>query len=131
MRISDWSSDVCSSDLRPRLRVDQESLLGLGLDGRRGRGRRRREHRDSEAEEKEAACEAFHRTNLSAMPVCDTPGRSTHRGSRGRAGQSIQSTTPRASLKPLPSSISRTWSARSEEHTSELPSLMRTPYAVF
>src|SRR3546814_1853426 len=32
MRISDWSSDVCSSDLRPRLPLAGEPHLGAGLD---------------------------------------------------------------------------------------------------
>src|SRR3546814_8952771 len=44
MRISDWSSDVCSSDLQPR--VGGRSLMAMsgpsgGIGGRRGRGNRR------------------------------------------------------------------------------------------
>src|SRR3546814_15978626 len=31
MRISDWSSDVCSPDLRPRARPARRGRLGIGL----------------------------------------------------------------------------------------------------
>src|SRR3546814_6176643 len=34
MRISDWSSDVCSSDLRAEVGVVGEDLVGLVLEGR-------------------------------------------------------------------------------------------------
>src|SRR3546814_3821958 len=39
MRISDWSSDVCSSDLLPRNPALGPHLRGLGVHRRRGRGR--------------------------------------------------------------------------------------------
>src|SRR3546814_8094222 len=99
MRISDWSSDVCSSDL-PR-RVEEEGAADregdfdpqVSLPQRRCRGRPR-----------EAA-----RRGLGLQ--C--------RRHHAHAGD------PR--LPPAPEDRGR----RSEEHTSELQSLMRISYAVF
>src|SRR3546814_1529249 len=96
MRISDWSSDVCSSDLvadagrggRLRHRGGGRALR----EGRRGddRNEREREHDQNEPAEREPAA-----THLTA----DARLAEQHR--------------------------------RSEEHTSELQSLMRISYAVF
>src|SRR3546814_10043964 len=98
MRISDWSSDVCSSDLRrepPRryFRSQYRSGRAAGGDGR------------------------------------SRAARSCRRGGRGRAAGlgGDQSAAPRARAVP----VQGTGQARSEEHTSELQSLMRISYAVF
>src|SRR3546814_7140179 len=80
MRISDWSSDVCSSDL------DRQGAL---LDGAIGRGSSR--HRGQVR-----ACPEI-------VPQCHRP---------------TQTEVPELYI-------------RSEEHTSELQSLMRISYAVF
>src|SRR3546814_1400757 len=84
MRISDWSSDVCSSDLRRavRARMDQDRI-GAG-------SRDRRSHRH----------------------------RSAHAGAAPRS-------------RPLDRGALPAPRRRSEEHTSELQSLMRISYAVF
>src|SRR3546814_1706630 len=80
MRISDWSSDVCSSDLRRR----------------------------------SAPAPAPLRRSRSPPPGCHGPARrSAARAGPARAARRVQD--------PL----------RSEEHTSELQSLMRISYAVF
>src|SRR3546814_6360910 len=85
MRISDWSSDVFSSDLGRNIALDRHQR-GLQRANRRAlRGHRARQVRD----------------------------RAVERGQRGRRR--------RADLDPK----------RSEEHTSELQSLMRISYAVF
>src|SRR3546814_7061338 len=89
MRISDWSSDVCSSDLQ--LSFDGQNEIGgaahetVAREGRRRQGQAERRH-DGDVQNRE-----------------DQPA--------GRV-----STDDRA---------------RSEEHTSELQSLMRISYAVF
>src|SRR3546814_3212141 len=88
MRISDWSSDVCSSDLRfeeHQVRHQQASARSTG-----GRCRR-----------------------VAAVPS----------SSPGSSATTAGSASDRASNFGLPS--------RSEEHTSELQSLMRISYAVF
>src|SRR3546814_9411643 len=93
MRISDWSSDVCSSDLHPRLAadaggVDQAVLAAVAFEVdrdrvARGAGDFRGDH------------------PLLAKDAVD----------QGR--------------------LAHVRAARSEEHTSELQSLMRISYAVF
>src|SRR3546814_8581655 len=99
MRISDWSSDVCSSDLgfdREEVVADQHLPVG---DRRHGRG--------VEAE--------ILRLRHS-------------RGTRLEKDTSILHYHPRGSLHLCNRSCRR---LRSEEHTSELQSLMRISYAVF
>src|SRR3546814_9967013 len=106
MRISDWSSDVCSSDLRGgpavRPRRDDQPVLhgpeparavGQRLAGPRRLAVRQRDHADD---------------------------RMAHQctGDDLRGGH----VPPRPGPEPRP---------RSEEHTSELQSLMRISYAVF
>src|SRR3546814_3776100 len=90
MRISDWSSDVCSSDLRRRAPLSDPPLVG-------------RYHDD----QRRAAHIARDQRNLAAAR--NAPG--------GKArGDDQRKDDARG---------------RSEEHTSELQSLMRTSYAVF
>src|SRR3546814_8163528 len=87
MRISDWSSDVCSSDLVAR----------------------------------PAPCPNAH----SCPRPCRVP-RTAFRQTRGRAGCPVAGSARAESRTPP-----RAPTARSEEHTSELQSLMRISYAVF
>src|SRR3546814_10350908 len=79
MRISDWSSDVCSSDLGSRLVIK----VGSKCDGK------------------------ISKNDAAARPI------SHHCMPLGEAGNAVQQ------------------GPRSEEHTSELQSLMRISYAVF
>src|SRR3546814_3851118 len=97
MRISDWSSDVCSSDLRDALYFSAERSVERhrqpAAAWRDGRGRRRpRRSRDIERQ-------AQHRRRLFRRRILEALRRARH--------------------------------LRSEEHTSELQSLMRISYAVF
>src|SRR3546814_10551471 len=88
MRISDWSSDVCSSDLREvRIEVDPVRLASLGV---------------TAAEVSRALREVEQQSS----------------GGRTQFGGDEQSVRTIATV-------------RSEEHTSELQSLMRISYAVF
>src|SRR3546814_3649894 len=118
MRISDWSSDVCSSDLcdgrgcrgplrpgRGRQICDagyQDAQPGAAPEGHRAHtvGRRRAQHVKGD---------------LWTSHVDRPCRRGRHRVRRGGAG--VQAC--------------RTLWHRSEEHTSELQSLMRISYAVF
>src|SRR3546814_1981432 len=102
MRISDWSSDVCSSDLRDADdlgRVDDTGLDEVFIDVGRG----------VEAEARVLLVEQLARddTAVEARVFGDL------------ADRSLQRTTDDVDA------------ARSEEHTSELQSLMRISYAVF
>src|SRR3546814_5335037 len=100
MRISDWSSDVCSSDLTSSARVRRlleqpRQMRGVRRDHLRGLGH-------------------FLRRFLQILEV----GRS-HRLADPIAG---------GDRGDRPADVVE---RRSEEHTSELQSLMRTSYAVF
>src|SRR3546814_2978797 len=98
MRISDWSSDVCSSDLAARLsllRYGRQRVLRMGQGGFRQDRRRR--------------C------------LClDRPRRRAYR-------PALFAETGLSQRRGLPDLRCH----RSEEHTSELQSLMRISYAVF
>src|SRR3546814_1142307 len=89
MRISDWSSDVCSSDLPACPERDLK------------RKRHRREAVTEEDKVRRAA---------------------PHVGSARRRHRDVGGRKRRRVVEPVP---------RSEEHTSELQSLMRISYAVF
>src|SRR3546814_4553497 len=102
MRISDWSSDVCSSDLRRLNRIS------TSLEERRA-GRYRQYLFRWRAPD---APNAQFRFQLSASPDGSSP-----------LVDEIGLTEPVLILTDLPK--------RSEEHTSELQSLMRISYAVF
>src|SRR3546814_8629316 len=96
MRISDWSSDVCSSDLRS-LNVRQKLLpLFFRLGGRHCGGRSNR---------------------------CDS-------GLNGHLSRSC-GLGINAKMEALEGVEDERLDVRSEEHTSELQSLMRSSYAVF
>src|SRR3546814_2743732 len=105
MRISDWSSDVCSSDLHPlrpcrsarRRPAHRRHLLRRRLEERR----RRREL----AAGGSWLARRIHAAGQGVRSQC--PGPAPAGALPGRAGY------------------------RSEEHTSELQSLMRISYAVF
>src|SRR3546814_6062154 len=112
MRISDWSSDVCSSDL-----VDHQHLAEGGKGGRAAEVREivddRVPDRPRAAEgNREVQDEIEHRVRERLVPVTGSSKRRS----------------PRSIWHP---SSCREGTARSEEHTSELQSLMRISYAVF
>src|SRR3546814_8050411 len=103
LRISDWSSDVCSSDLPARKKGRGDAAA---LDRRIGRWRPGLEAH---------ATHAAHATHVrsAAVAVLLLLGRVGDHG----LGRDQQARDRRG--------------IRSEEHTSELQSLMRTSYAVF
>src|SRR3546814_4947558 len=96
MRISDWSSDVCSSDLTERARQGGHTVKRSVI----------RKSQPAYASHKWAKGQRFDRRHASNYRVIDSP-RAYH-------------------LRPAPRGHQR-----SEEHTSELQSLMRISYAVF
>src|SRR3546814_10411896 len=104
MRISDWSSDVCSSDLR----AGHEVALGHA-DAVLARQR---------AAERERQCEQPRQRGLRAH------------GLRGvvRVEQAVG---VQVAVAGVAEGDDRQVELRSEEHTSELQSLMRISYAVF
>src|SRR3546814_10282305 len=127
MRISDWSSDVCSSDLRiftvilqSALEIDQHDDAEFGGDACQcdePHSRRNRLMVSKQVEEPEAAGERERqRAHDERSLIEPTEGHEQqHEDDRQRGGYD--------DFQPL--------GCRSEEHTSELQSLMRISYAVF
>src|SRR3546814_9063111 len=105
MRISDWSSDVCSSDLR--LTVLPSSFFSMKLASRSSFSKR---------EMRSGASSHEMRCHLSE------PG-ARYSGYLRRLGLLMKSVSPALLGQSVP--------RRSEEHTSALQSLMRHSYAVF
>src|SRR3546814_2059615 len=97
MRISDWSSDVCSSD--------------LALSSRWRSFRRRLTRTDHVLSRK------WRRSSPTMVGTAKVAKRTLKLGSNRSTART--------------SAIMATWLRRSEEHTSELQSLMRISYAVF
>src|SRR3546814_6189961 len=94
MRISDWSSDVCSSDLRPL-----------------------------------AAARAGHPRLCAQLARSAAPLRAAARLRPGRAAGEAEP-DPQRAPRDRPADLHLRRGRRSEEHTSELQSLMRISYAV-
>src|SRR3546814_7400270 len=100
MRISDWSSDVCSSDLPRR----GQGRAVVAAAGGQSRGRR-------------------------GLTACGAVAAARRR--RDLAGEAGRDCAARPPATVARRGIDRPAQARSEEHTSELQSLMRISYAVF
>src|SRR3546814_5201883 len=109
MRISDWSSDVCSSDLGTRRSAPRHSPPGprpRACQVRSRDGRRLRCRQNALRAHRTAPAAASHEDRTGSPP-------SAQPGARREAQSPPDSPQ------------------RSEEHTSELQSLMRISYAVF
>src|SRR3546814_3813636 len=111
MRISDWSSDVCSADLEERARTRGAADLVDHRPPRKGVRAAAAGQGLRQAGEGHAADRLHHRRQGDARRA--PPAR------RG-AGDRCRRAAARGDQR-----------ARSEEHTSELQSLMRISYAVF
>src|SRR3546814_6899385 len=144
MRISDWSSDVCSSDLRCRIHAR--------LCGRAGRGALRRggRHPDQPGGRRALFPGQPAHEELAVSAVTDTAGpASDGYRSRSRAWRKLKTSHSAlagfaivaffvvlallAPMLPIDDPTATRWSAvrkaRSEEHTSELESLMRDVFS--
>src|SRR3546814_7456918 len=115
MRISDWSSDVCSSDLETFTVIASEAEVRFALGLLPG-------------------ASLPSPTHVAARLTGDLPGEVTL--SLNPVRRSIPASDAAASIRdggwsfgPFPTAA--LGQDRSEEHTSELQSLMRTSYAVF
>src|SRR3546814_4994847 len=127
MRISDWSSDVCSSDLRTCREYAFASPCGFQ---RRSSCRNARVSRIWPPAMTFAACRSAPPARSCGsrriFPPCresSAPARPIECGSRYLPPAKDRWLLGRESETPAP--------PRSEEHTSELQSLMRISYAVF
>src|SRR3546814_10294819 len=131
MRISDWSSDVCSSDLADALHaVDFAEVVVLLLDATKGLEAQDLRIADKVVEEGRALIVA-----LGKWDVAEDPS-GLFNGVRAALedGLSQIKGVPLLSLSGATGKGVDTLvrvAFRSEEHTSELQSLMRISYAVF
>src|SRR3546814_10808282 len=138
MRISDWSSDVCSSDLIPLLQKARHLILGYRatVTAEKARG-----------DEAERTVGALTKKVASLRRGVDHLVRglgwlvSWVGGKRPELRKELNEEYKKL-LDTLPQEVQRgitvrrfpgvtQWQKRSEEHTSELQSLMRISYAVF
>src|SRR3546814_3363312 len=122
MRISDWSSDVCSSDLAAGV----QALV----DADRARGGRAQHLRAGQqpgagAAVLAVAAAAAERVAGRRRSGADGAVRAVRAGLAAGAVEHVPD-QPLRSVRPAPG-----LAPRSEEHTSELQSLMRISYAVF
>src|SRR3546814_5330268 len=118
MRISDWSSDVCSSDLQDLvdLRAGECADLGLFL------ARPRRAHSEAaDADDPVLLAERVQHFGGLLGQADDAL-----RADGPRHGYSIRFVHAPATTSPSYSQRSCRRESRSEEHTSELQALMRT-----
>src|SRR3546814_7247411 len=129
MRISDWSSDVCSSDLSSPPQEFAERSIGLRL-------ARRVEEADSIEMIRDRAfiIGIAHRYGLAPVVMelvrLDMVGGSLATRDGLAEGGGLQDRGESAPAADTLAQIWRCW-RRSEEHTSELQSLMRISYDVF
>src|SRR3546814_6070805 len=138
MRISDWSSDVCSSDLvqqsqrhggisgveQRSLSLDHVPVIGRGIGAEHLRGPSFEVgydgvHRHSPARDHDAGLPRGAKVGIHAT-LGESAGESKRR--IFLAERAIRADRQ----QPLPAALA----ARSEQHTSELQSLMRISYAV-
>src|SRR3546814_8446305 len=118
MRISDWSSDVCSSDLRRRIerhgsQLPAEPRMAMAVEGV-----------DCQTDQRMAA-QQQRRHRIARADLVDNI---EHQRPRNRAAQ--HDAPARRNAEPQPANP-KPAERRSAEQPSELPSLMRLSYAVF
>src|SRR3546814_9320024 len=119
MRISDWSSDVCSSDLEER---------------RRRRAEQRRERMIGERRDQYAKDDRQRLSKTRRKQDCEQLRLVADFGERddgGRGEQGFHDNSGAGRLRDSNRHQTRRPARRSEEHTSELQSLMRISHAVF
>src|SRR3546814_2381564 len=117
MRISDWSSDVCSSDLRQQLHDQIMGLISAGVEANvieRPGGIFVRPAHQLPQEDRILL------QSVARVIVSDADGTLAEQVARRPPPEAVV-----PPLQPQPTQY------RSEEHTSDLQSLMRISYAVF
>src|SRR3546814_8571011 len=128
MRISDWTSDVCSSDLASRL-LTKVDILARVAELRREQGIVYRVEADSLLDKLEAV---YHTAMAeqhygAAVKAVAAQARIAGYWQLQRAPE----LPSMAALSMMGAAAANACAYRSEEHTSELQSLMRHSYAVF
>src|SRR3546814_10404933 len=129
MRISDWSSDVCSSDLHQAAGGDSRMNLYPASDLKNGECVRLKQGDMAQVTvfnaDPAAQARAWAAAGFRYLHLVDLDGAFAGRPANAAAVKAI-----RAAIA-LPIQLGGGIRDRSEEHTSELQSLMRTSYVVF
>src|SRR3546814_10249239 len=130
MRISDWSSDVCSSDLT--VRTDRKTWQDKGRHGREPRDRFPGLTRSDRTSRRGTENDPAH-ADAARIKCCKRRQRVADRDQIGARHEERGQGERRHPVKHRMAFIKRHHRTpdRSEEHTSELQSLMRISYAVF
>src|SRR3546814_1549058 len=122
MRISDWSSDVCSSDLCecPQAIAAYDHALQL-------------DPANADAKANRQAVEDWLRQQQKQQQPSDQKEHEGHDGDKNQSSPGEQGKSGKQDAKDQSSAKddAQPSDQRSEEHTSELQSLMRISYAVF
>src|SRR3546814_3948232 len=123
MLISDWSSDVCSSDLHQIKGADRETEIQFRCLRKTDHFARHTTTKQNVAFQRaHAPHHAFDQRGFARTVGADD------RGQRARCEDAAGITYGNVLTPPQPDTLQFD---RSEEHTSELQSLMRISYAVF
>src|SRR3546814_2365440 len=122
MRISDWSSDVCSSDLGGGYLIVQQLMQDTT-----GRSFGDLMHEEV-LDRAQMASSTFKQSLPSGLGIIAACGHGFDGTPVAHCGN-VYPETAAAGLWSTPADLARL--GRSEEHTSELQSLMRSSYAVF
>src|SRR3546814_4986844 len=125
MRISDWSSDVCSSDLPGPVRV---RVMGAGGDQRRLRAEECLAQSVRIERLQQIVLDAARHQIAIEANIVDAAGCDHDRARLAHLRQRVDVIDRIAGFRQIDDQHR---GARSEEHTSELQSLMRISYAVF
>src|SRR3546814_4955869 len=123
MRISDWSSDVCSSDLAATIRSCQRPTSARCCARSCAASEQTASGTNGKAPARRGSLQLLmaRRTEMARIGVA-SEGRSQAATAQQAERMSVRAYCEQAGLRDA---------KRSEEHTSELQSLMRISYAVF
>src|SRR3546814_8204050 len=129
MRISDWSSDVCSSDLPPQ--PPTIANPPQPEPSKKTESAEKPSSVEKETVKKEAKAEPSKTAAVTNRQGYKVQIGSMRSEAAARKQWQVQSAKHKDLLGDLTLDIDRAEIPRSEEHTSELQSLMRSSYAVF
>src|SRR3546814_2622500 len=125
MRISDWSSDVCSSDLLTLRDVEIERKNQLSVGGVESYSRINDGKEPGGTLASQPGCR---KAKIRDMDSAQPSRHSCHAGTTTKDNQRLPSDQNARFSASARSVLSQVKKSRSEEHTSELQSLMRISY---
>src|SRR3546814_9189150 len=140
MRISDWSSDVCASDLLITCNLDSQRVARGGLilpreqvDGGNSDTHQNQHRNQSPDHFNQCIVRRLRRLGIGRPPITEDHPEEKHENANRNQGDARHKDAIMhpARIFAIFRELLLESDLRSEEHTSELQSLMRTSYAVF